>query len=286
MAHAPSIALFFCIATSAGAVSLRAEAGQDLVSTKIQQQDDACACLPWQSVYSQHNTRCGDGHELATFTGLFVGGDVRTEWCTNFFEKAAFNYCLNEQFGYNPKQWCYVSSRCASATNKTKTGQGDVAMKWCNASAGDDLMSSRTPEELNRIADMWNLDTGLFAKMSFRMSDFTWSQVEGASGMPNDINAVPYRQFHWILTEYGETYPGPQVASAAAEKNFHEVLASGIPTIFDEDNHHGPGTVVMGNKIYASLPVYGKDNPGRVYYTCQTGCGSGSRTGFQEVTAY
>lgn len=280
--------LVLVLVTSVGAVSLKVH-------------DDSCACLPWSDVYTKHGIRCGQGHEFGGVLGKYIEGvaqynisDVTTiqthqmgddpgeftsnllrDTCTNFYEKLTTSSCMNKQHGYPNKQWCYVSRAC-KATNvellKTRLTRSlsrpeDVALKTCDEK--DELQSHKTPEELNRMAQELNLDTGMLGKLSYPAEHLTWSQVEKESETGESIAA------HLMMISIHSPYKGARRVTKGAAERFAKVKDARVPTIFDDDNHFGGGTVVFGKAIYYYLPAEPLQGgvQQKYYYMCQN-CGS------------
>jgi len=163
--------------------------------------DDACACIPWDRAYANHNVKCGQGYEYSAIDKWTAFGQksfaeripldklpkmvdasdewktVMNEYCT-FYKAANFTGCLNRKVAAISEQWCYVSEECKGASSVEGT---DLAIKWCSES--DKLMNNSYPEEVNRLAGLIDQEAGLLGKLSFALSDMIWSDVEGASGL-------------------------------------------------------------------------------------------------------
>jgi len=256
---------------------------------------DACSCIDFKSVYTKHGVRCGQGYELgqagtakmapdalpATVITITdnIKEDDRAEFlvydmfCTKFYMRASFPKCLNKKFGTPSEQWCYVSSECEAASKVEGT---DVAIHTCTE--GDDLMNNTGPEELDRLAQIDNLEIGLFGKLSYNMEPEKWSEVEGASDLLDEEMASA----HTVDYMYGMGWNGSTSATAFLKENhnFEEskykwtaakvptpeakmkltrVRRSGIPTIFDSETGQGGGTLILGNLTYAFEPWEGKE---------------------------
>jgi len=218
-------------------------------------QKNVCDCLPWKSAYNDHNVMCGQGYELG------VGGPLVTrmarrdlpypeasfydEFCTRMYQQISFSGCFNKGFGTPTKQWCYVDHNCQGTDPVEGT---DLAIKSC--SEGDNFMNDTAPEELDRLADVDHLEIGLFGKLSYAMEPDLWSDVEAASGLSND----KLQQTHIMESYYGLQWSGPKQVTQAATDKLRATRASGVATIFDTDNHHGGGTLILGTRTYMFGP--------------------------------
>jgi hypothetical protein len=251
------------------------------MTTKRHRQDDPCACLAWKDVYSTGKAWCGAGRELLSYDTDYYSlsqdymrmyneneGGSYSLVCQNFFEKLPGNMCLNAAWGVEPRQWCYVSSECYAGKN---TSSDKVHAKWCNTAGNDELMNTKTPEQINDIATENGLMLTQLAKFAYSSSPLSWADVESASKVPKEM--VP--EFHVILNASGEKHQSVN-ATEEARASLEDVIASGVTTIFDEKNMMSPGTIVMGNKIYASMPedVAKDSSSSSLSYVCKIGCDS------------
>lgn len=233
----------------------------------------SCACLPWKDAYAR-GAKCGAGYEFGTFKIMkfnmphilpeFIPKDLYNEFCTNFYMRGSHSSCLNMRFGSPAEQWCYVPRACA-ARESDKIIDSLVALHNCSADAGDRLMKTTAPEELNRLAGVDKLEIGLFGKLSYAMDEMKWSDVEKASSLPEEL----YEKAHTMEQRYGIEYAGPKDATAEARLTVQQVVESGVTTVFDADNGHGGGTLLAGSKIYGFLPLAGTEGMG---YVCLHGC--------------
>jgi len=235
------------------------------------QNGDECACLPWKNVYGS-GLRCGQGHELS-IVGLSylpqdklpekvpTGNGVYDEFCTRFYMQASFSRCLNKKFGTPSEQWCYVHKECQAAEPVNKTG---FAIKTC--SDQDARMDGVMPEELNAMGTTDGLERGLFGKLAYAMEPEKWSAIEAASGLPEE----KVKLSHTMEGLYGLEW-SPHNRTEAGATKLQTVRDSGVPTIFDADNGHGGGTVVLGKKIYAFMPSPDKEFE-NLGYVCIDGC--------------
>jgi len=243
-------------------------------ATALNLRNGACSCMSWKSVYADHNVKCGQGYELGQagsaayerVSAAFLPNTVPTgdgfydEFCTRMYMQISVPSCFNKRFGTPAEQWCYVSSECRGSSKVKGT---DVAIHMCTA--GDPLMTSTAPEELNRLAGIDHLEIGLFGKLSYNMDPQKWSEVEAASS----LSAATLKKTHTMESYYGLKWTGPHQLTEKATKTFEKTKSDGIPVIFDADNGHGGGTLVVGSKIYAFLPLQGTDGLG---YVCVEGC--------------
>jgi len=281
MANPAPISLLFSLAISAGAVSLRIETGTDTVTTKVHQQDDKCACIPWKQAYSMPNVRCGVGMELAVYGSRFIKTELIDNvpnWdaekyettCTNFFEKLPGAYCLTDVWGNASTTripWCYVSPECKSALLIMPSGAPGLNVKGCDAMQGDNVTNYVTPLRLNKIAESSNISLNLLARLSYPTSEYSWAQVESEAGL-SEMSRVA---FHAALYAKGQPPPSMMNASAAAVKEWNDTMASHLPRIFNEDEEGlHPGTVVWGETLYASMPNITRYDP--LVYKCQVKC--------------
>jgi len=233
-----------------------------------------CSCLPWKDVYTKFGVLCGQGYELAHFNRYYFGyskldvkgvytfendpvyHDQYIEFCQQTFQKLSSAKCLNHRFapGLNTTQWCYVPATCEGAEKVEGTS---AALHNCTEN--DDLMSKALPEELNAFIGPDEVTSSILGKLSYRINPFRWSLVEKASGLSSE----QLLKSHFVeMNIYGLPWHHRNVINKARRK-YDEVVASGIPTIFDSDNDIG-GTLVMGKKIYAFTANRS--------YECLTGC--------------
>lgn len=251
---------------SAVALLLAAPASQAVSLQSHRAGEDSCACIPWTDVYESEGVSCGQGKELKMF-GMEGNKDAKHalpeemygEFCSRFFMKSRHNSCYNVEFGPSDHQWCYVPASCGG-----KPVEGTkVAVHECSKEGGDDLMREKQPEELDKMAMTSGLEIGLFGKMSYAKSELKWSEVEGASSLPAD----KMKESHTMEAYYGLEWFGPAGVAPQHRQTFEAAIASGTATIFDTDNGHGGGTLVLGSKIYGFLP-YEK----ALGYVCMQGC--------------
>lgn len=241
-------------------------AAQALNVHSVRSDDNKCACLPWVDVYTSKGVTCGQGKELKLF-GMEGNKNAKAElpaamydeFCTRFFMHSYHNSCYNPAFGPSSQQWCYVPEGCGG-----KAVEGSqVEMHECSKEAGDDLLRNKTPEELDQMALTSNLEIGLFGKMSYTKHDLRWSQVEGASSLTADN----MKAAHTMESYYGLKWNGPAAVSPEHRQALEAAIASGDATIFDTDNGHGGGTLILGSKIYGFLPFQKA-----MGYVCLQGC--------------
>lgn len=228
--------------------------------------EGSCACIPWADAYTSEGGTCGAGKELKLFgmennkmAKFALPAAMYDEFCTRFYMRSRHNSCYNPTFGPSEKQWCYVPSGCGG-----KPVEGTkMEVHECSKEAGDSLMRDKTPEELNQMALKSDLEIGLFGKMSYAKNNLKWSEVEGASTLPED----KMKASHIMESHYGLKWHGPADVTPEHRQEFEDAIKSGDATIFDTDNGHGGGTLILGDKIYGFLQF-----DKRMGYGCLKGC--------------
>lgn len=230
----------------------------------------ACSCIAWKSAYADYNVKCGQGYELGVVGEYALprdrlpptfspARDVYPEFC-GFYTKSSFTGCLNKGYGTPSEQWCYVSAACEGSSRVEGT---DMAIKWC--SEADNLLNHTDPLEVNRLALADDQHPGLLGKLSYATAPYKWSDIEAASGLSDNV----LRDSHMWAMLAGSQWTGPHEVTPFATAKLQETKSSGIPTIFDEDNGHGGGTLIWGDKIHVSGALPGTKFPG---YACVQGC--------------
>lgn len=242
-----------------------------VAAVKLSAHGDKCSCLEWKDAYANFGVRCGQGYELGQGgaekiprgslpTTYPTGNGFYDEFCTRFYMQVSATTCFNRKFGTPTEQWCYVSSECAGADKVEGTS---AAIKMC--AEGDDFMNDTTPEDLNTFGTQNKLERGLLGKLSYHMDSEKWSAIESASGLSNE----QLQKSHTMEGLYGIKWGGRKEVSEVATSKFQATVTAGRATIFDTDNGHGGGTVVLGSKIYAFINKEGMEGFG---YVCLKGC--------------
>eukprot|EP00408_Alexandrium_pacificum_P066183 CAMPEP_0171169780 /NCGR_PEP_ID=MMETSP0790-20130122/8384_1 /TAXON_ID=2925 /ORGANISM="Alexandrium catenella, Strain OF101" /LENGTH=270 /DNA_ID=CAMNT_0011634625 /DNA_START=71 /DNA_END=879 /DNA_ORIENTATION=+ len=154
---------------AAAALALLSSPSQALIHSQRESTLD-CMCMDWSDVYKAengHNVTCGMGMELfyvmermnlgidtnvrhkvalgksthATASALeqLKGTMAYNRFCTDFFMRSQFNYCVNKRFLMEQHQvksskgtWCYVSSKCTLPYILTAVPGTDLAVKQCS----------------------------------------------------------------------------------------------------------------------------------------------------------
>mmetsp|Transcript_101472 Transcript_101472/g.227713 ORF Transcript_101472/g.227713 Transcript_101472/m.227713 type:complete len:269 (-) Transcript_101472:81-887(-) len=182
-------------------------------SQQAQSEDLSCICMNWADVYKEskhHNVTCGQGMELfSTMDAMNVGLEhnvrnkvalaknhasasqaleklkstlVYKEFCTNFFMKANFNYCVNKRF--MPKKddlhlskgtWCYVSNKC-KLPSATPIPYTDLSAKLCSRQL-DETLGKLLIEDAVKLGISQNLDQQMIAGHAYIYRDMNVSEV-------------------------------------------------------------------------------------------------------------
>lgn len=239
--------------------ALLAPLGRALI---ISQQDDSktrdCLCLDWNEVYKKeknHNVSCGDGmeffflmdtlnvsserdvhhkvslgksnHASQQLLKQLQGSEIYYEFCTNFFNRAHFNYCVNKRYQMTREQvptskgtWCYVSNKCELPNMLTPIPGTDLAVKQCS-DISDVSLGSMPIEEAAKVATKQNLDHGLLAGHAYIWKDMLVKELDGATLrdiMESNEGTYVYSMKdmfapRWVIngtTVYEETYNDTQ----------------------------------------------------------------------------
>lgn len=267
MAGTLSVAVSFCLVIAARAVTLRADAGKNLLTSDMHQQTDACACLPWKTVYNNRsgwgdiNVTCGEGFEFAAWgekqtlqqnayqvslqrgtTPIFV------ETCNLTYMQLPYTTCFNADFSTAPKQWCYVSKKCMAPEVKLVKLREELSVnvKMCNASAGDELMSHKTPEEIAFMAST--------RPASSRFGPLVFDKLMGNHSI--NQNFLAQISYPHAVSKFSETGACGQPKSLAAAQELEDVMASNVTTYFAFSDVHADGVVVMGQDFW--VPAQGE----------------------------
>uniref|UniRef100_A0A7S2D928 Uncharacterized protein n=1 Tax=Alexandrium andersonii TaxID=327968 RepID=A0A7S2D928_9DINO len=184
--------------------------GDALLAHRGQAEDLSCLCLNWADVYkadSGHNVQCGQGMELfSTMDGMNIGLDSHVKnkvalakssmtasaaleklkgtatykrFCTDFFMKAKFNYCMNKRFMMTAEQvhsskgsWCYVSSKCKLPAPYAVPVEGtNVMAKMCSPQVFDMPLNKMLMEDEAKVAETLHLDQGMLAGHAYIWKD-------------------------------------------------------------------------------------------------------------------
>lgn len=219
----------------------------------------SCSCMDWHEAYNDHGVKCGLGHEFTKFGGAkvmpFFPKEVQREFCDLLYERLPGNMCF--KVGYQTQStasWCYVDSECKGAR---PVPNSTAAIKVCKQGV-DTLSSSKTIEELAKLAKESDIDMGLVLMLSFpQYRGAAWGDVEG------------------FFMENGK--PTKQGVS---ELDLQEVVYSQSPVFFDSGNGHPPHMLVNGTKVYRvdfsetiKKNGFSWDKPGEIEaITCERGC--------------
>jgi len=116
---------------------------------QIARDDGDCKCLGWKDAYQIHQADCSH---------------MGDETCDKFFKNLPNEvFCVNEGFHKEePRQWCYVSSSCASGQTLTWRSASDTntaKFKWCGAD--EPKLADKTPVELRAWTEKNDLEIGL-----------------------------------------------------------------------------------------------------------------------------
>jgi len=188
-----------------------------------QHQGSSCDCMTWKDVYANHGVKCGAGGEFQPIVskGLSLSlaqQVVGAEFCGKLFERIPDNFCINNDFIYNPSQWCYVSSACSTAT--PVKGRKHVSVKTCGE--GDKMLMDYSFDELYNLTkpDKENLDIGLVAQYAWKY----WTADK------------------WPAVE-SEIMNGP------TRSDLKEMVASNKPVFISSTSGHPPFHLVKGNRV-------------------------------------
>jgi len=194
------------------------------VGASVERSEDACKCLVWKDVYSQHGVECGAGQELTWAGGMDTKPFLGEEFCSHFYEKVSHSLCVNLHFNeQRSEQWCYVSPECEALNGGGAVG----SLKWKQCTPGQDLMLGQmAPEEVHGVAVSDNKDAGLILKMAYPIyqAEMKWPAVKEC------------------LADMG----------GEGCTTLQSVQAAGKPMIFDSEDGHPPFGVVVGSKALES----------------------------------
>jgi len=229
---------------------------------------DDCKCLNWADVYKGHNVTCGAGMELfwamdsmnsgidnrvrykmtlgsasaAASAALqkLKGSEAYASFCTDFFEKASFNYCVNKRFLTEPDKveiskgtWCYVSNKCRLPLSSAVPGT-DLTAKQCTESL-DPSLGSLAVEDVVKLAVEQGLDQIMLAGHAYLFK--------------------------------------PVMVEELSENQLRDLKDRSRPTIvFSMKDATAPRWVVERESIYEYL--YDADHPQHWKVTCKSGCTS------------
>jgi len=191
----------------------------------VQHASNSCECLGWQDAYQQ-------GADCSTM------GD---ETCAKFFRNLPNEqFCLNEDFGRtSPKQWCYVSSSCASgeALQWRTQGSGDVKFKWCGATEAK--LSDKTPPELKAWTTANDLEIGLAVHFSYPtwQSEKLTTDVLSFFGvaLPSDAPALEFKA---------------EPLTPELRERLQKQADAGTPTLIISTAGHPPFGIMQGKELY------------------------------------
>jgi len=178
--------------------------------------DLSCVCLNWADVYATRGVECGQGMELffmlrnlnttvhkddhstlsiakldktasALVDGTLKKSSVYQEFCSNFFMKANFNFCMAKHFQataeevkhhHSPSRgsWCYVDAKCQLPTI-TRIPGTNVAAKRCAVGGLDLSLGDMLLEDAAKVGVNNKLDQGLIAGHAYVHKDMLVSEV-------------------------------------------------------------------------------------------------------------
>mmetsp|Transcript_13930 Transcript_13930/g.32669 ORF Transcript_13930/g.32669 Transcript_13930/m.32669 type:complete len:279 (-) Transcript_13930:182-1018(-) len=225
--------LFSTVQTSAVKLS-----SPELREHAPQGKEDACVCLPWKQVYSKRGVVCGSALEyfFATKTGTpwaTANQMLGDEFCRRFFQQIPERFCLNVDMNnapgqINAHQWCYVSPSCSHLNGGRPVLGTDASWKLCNE-GDDDLLRSRSPEELNHLRGLHGLALGLLAKFAYPVwQGERWPAVQ-----------------HLLLGQNRT-----ELLAGSVRSDLQQLVASSKPMLFDSPSGHPPFHVVAGARVY------------------------------------
>lgn len=233
--------------------------------------DKNCPCLPWKDVYEKYGVDCKEGGGMEVLKPK-DGGDAEAmnfieskATCRNFYMKASFNACLNNDF-YSMEQWCFIPQSCGG----DHVLGTQVSTTICTPQDRRDKLWLKSPEEINRLAKADNLDVGLLGRLAWRFKETKWSDVEGASVL--SISEMP--KAHMVEASYsGRNWTEADLKDSTdeARRVLEDAMEVSHPVAFESDNHMGGGTIVWGRKVYAfKHRDEAPDEP--MEYECVHGC--------------
>mmetsp|Transcript_77255 Transcript_77255/g.218671 ORF Transcript_77255/g.218671 Transcript_77255/m.218671 type:complete len:292 (-) Transcript_77255:77-952(-) len=240
---------------------------KEKVEEKARYFAETCQCLSWREAFRHGGVTCGGtkGPNEGTPDENKEAAEATKAFCTHFYEKATFSSCTNIKYSRDDKaQWCYVSSGCTELNGGREVHGSELSWKVCRKGE-DDLLSSKSVEELFNVSRDSDLDFGLLAKMAYPVNTgMKWADVKGML-----LHGVPT----------GHKGTNVRLQSAVDAKR---------PLIFDspdEDPKHSPFYILQGARIFAvaasdwlvNSAARGLDpyaHPNRIHdYKCIKGCG-------------
>lgn len=254
----PAAGLAVCFAASGSAPAAAIKAKSRVAAST--REHDYCECLGWWDTYNVFGIQCGWGLEYVTLlkhgvsmekAGKLLGDQV----CTNFLKRFPDDspmYCVNVDQAntpeWNGQQWCYTSAWCQNKTGNGKNITAGVGWKTCTPGV-DDMLRDRTPEQLIEIAEKYDMDVGLLAKMAYPVwQGDKWPAVApfwpkaGRSGG----SISPTAAMTLLSVEVSQT----QRLSAELESRMRQVVSNGTAMVFDSANTRPPFAIVFGSKLY------------------------------------
>jgi len=187
----------------------------------------SCECLQWKDAYADYGVPCGlYGSELQpimSMSGLSAKelvSMVGDEFCGKLFQRIPDNFCMNNDWVYNPSQWCYVSAACAEATPLPSM---QASVKTCGQ--GDKMLMDFSFDQLYELTktENENLVFGMLAQFAWKLWEADkWPAVESE-----------------IMSEKGPV-----------RSDLKEMVASNQPVWIQSENGHPPFHLVKGNTVY------------------------------------
>lgn len=192
-----------------------------------QHQGSSCDCMMWKDVYANHGVKCGAGGELQPIestTGLkglklYMAKRISSgDFCNRTFERISDNFCVNNDWIYNPSQWCYVSSACSTAM--PVEGSKTVSVKTCGE--GDKKLMDYSFDELYALSQPENQDLlfGLIGQYAWK----TWTADK------------------WQAVE-------SEIMNGTTRSDLKEMVASNKPVFITSDSAMPPFYIVKGSRV-------------------------------------
>jgi len=201
---------------AAAALALLSTSSQALIHSQKESTLD-CMCRDWADVYkaeNNHNVTCGMGMELfylmdqmnlgidtnvrhkvalgksshATASALeqLKGTAAYGRFCTDFFMRSQFNYCVNKRFLMEQHQvkqskgtWCYVSSKCTLPYIITQVPGTDLAVKQCSE-VMDVSLGTLLVDQAGKLGKKHGLDQAMISGHAYLFKNLPVEKITGA----------------------------------------------------------------------------------------------------------